>query len=105
MASIYDLKPRFQALLRPLTRWLAARGVTANQVTLAVVAVSVATGLFVKWADGVAHLLPRDRVEIEIEVTGNSERRVAIASIIESMDDVIEAGYRKSSLLTIDPNA
>jgi CDP-diacylglycerol--glycerol-3-phosphate 3-phosphatidyltransferase len=34
MASIYQLKPRFQALLRPLVRKLHARGVTANQVTL-----------------------------------------------------------------------
>jgi CDP-diacylglycerol--glycerol-3-phosphate 3-phosphatidyltransferase len=33
MASIYDLKPRFQSLLRPLCQGLAARGVTANQIT------------------------------------------------------------------------
>jgi CDP-diacylglycerol---glycerol-3-phosphate 3-phosphatidyltransferase len=32
--SLYALKPRFQQLLRPLTNQLAARGVTANQVTL-----------------------------------------------------------------------
>lgn len=34
MASIYQLKPRFQALLRPLVTTLHARGVSANQVTL-----------------------------------------------------------------------
>ena len=34
MASIYQLKPRFQALLRPLVTRLHAAGVTANQVTL-----------------------------------------------------------------------
>lgn len=34
MASIYALKGRFQALLRPLVRGLFAAGVTANQVTL-----------------------------------------------------------------------
>lgn len=34
MPSIYELKPRFQALLRPLCNRLAAKGVTANQVTL-----------------------------------------------------------------------
>lgn len=44
MASIYDLKTRFQALLRPTTNWLAGRGVTANQVTLAAVVLSIATG-------------------------------------------------------------
>ncbi len=45
MPSVYDLKPRFQALLRPLVGVLARRGVTANQVTLLAVAVSVALGL------------------------------------------------------------
>jgi CDP-diacylglycerol--glycerol-3-phosphate 3-phosphatidyltransferase len=44
VASIYDLKPRFQAMLRPLTDWLAAKGVTANQVTVAAAVVSLATG-------------------------------------------------------------
>jgi len=34
MISLYQLKPAFQALLRPLVRRLFERGVTANQVTL-----------------------------------------------------------------------
>ena len=45
MASIYDLKPRFQALLRPLTRRLAGAGVTANQVTVFAALLSAAAGL------------------------------------------------------------
>jgi CDP-diacylglycerol--glycerol-3-phosphate 3-phosphatidyltransferase len=45
--SIYALKPKFQALLRPLTAALARAGVTANAVTLAAAVVSVALGLFV----------------------------------------------------------
>jgi CDP-diacylglycerol--glycerol-3-phosphate 3-phosphatidyltransferase len=44
--SIYGLKPRFQALLRPLTRSLATAGVSANQVTLAACVVSVALGAY-----------------------------------------------------------
>ena len=44
MPSIYDLKPRFQALLRPLVVRLHAAGVTANQVTLLACAVSLAIG-------------------------------------------------------------
>jgi CDP-diacylglycerol--glycerol-3-phosphate 3-phosphatidyltransferase len=44
MATIYDLKPAFQNRLRPLTRRLAGRGFTANQVTLAALALSLATG-------------------------------------------------------------
>jgi len=43
--TLYDLKPRFQALLRPAVARLARAGVTANQVTLAAAAGSVAIGL------------------------------------------------------------
>lgn len=45
MPSIYDIKPRFQALLRPLVKQLAERGVSANQVTVAAVIVSILSGL------------------------------------------------------------
>jgi CDP-diacylglycerol--glycerol-3-phosphate 3-phosphatidyltransferase len=44
LPSIYDLKPAFQNLLRPAVRGLARAGVTANQVTLAAMALSFATG-------------------------------------------------------------
>ena len=43
--SIYELKPRFQAALRPLTGALYQAGITANQVTVAACAVSVLLGL------------------------------------------------------------
>ncbi|MDH3475780.1 MAG: CDP-alcohol phosphatidyltransferase family protein [Rhodospirillales bacterium] len=42
--SIYQLKPRFQALLRPWADSLAARGVSANQVTLAAALLSLIWG-------------------------------------------------------------
>lgn len=44
MPSIYDLKPRFQALLRPITRKLAGIGVTPNQITLLALLLSAAAG-------------------------------------------------------------
>lgn len=44
MASIYELKPKFQALLRPLVQALASAGVTANQVTIAAATLSGVTG-------------------------------------------------------------
>ena len=47
--SIYELKPKFQALLRPLTTAFARAHVTANQVTIAAAVVSVALGIFVAW--------------------------------------------------------
>lgn len=42
--SIYALKPRFQALLRPLVRSLHATGATANQVTVIACAISIGVG-------------------------------------------------------------
>lgn len=50
MATLYDLKPRFQALLRPASAALVGAGVTANQVTLAALALSVAHGAWLALA-------------------------------------------------------
>lgn len=44
MLSVYDLKPRFVALLRPLAARLAEGGITANGVTLAAMADSLIVG-------------------------------------------------------------
>ena len=44
MPTIYDLKPKFQALLRPFCARLAEAGVTANQVTLIACGLSLAHG-------------------------------------------------------------
>lgn len=45
MPTIYQLKSRFQDLLRPLCKRLASAGVTANQVTLLALVLSIAEGL------------------------------------------------------------
>ena len=50
--TLYDLKPKFQALLRPMVGRLAGLGVTANQVTLLALAGSVAVGLAIGWQAG-----------------------------------------------------
>jgi CDP-diacylglycerol--glycerol-3-phosphate 3-phosphatidyltransferase len=44
LATIYDLKPRFQALLRPIAAALVARGLKANDVTRGALLLSVAQG-------------------------------------------------------------
>ena len=44
MPTIYQLKPIFQNLLRPLTQRLFRRGVTANQVTVVAMLLSCAVG-------------------------------------------------------------
>lgn len=57
MVSVYGLKPRFQKLLRPLCAALARAGVTANQVTVAAVAISVALGCAMMATGGAAWTL------------------------------------------------
>ncbi|PSJ56759.1 CDP-alcohol phosphatidyltransferase family protein [Kumtagia ephedrae] len=47
MATLYTLKPAFQARLRPLVRRLAGAGVTANQVTVAAALLSFAAAAMV----------------------------------------------------------
>jgi CDP-diacylglycerol--glycerol-3-phosphate 3-phosphatidyltransferase len=49
VASIYDLKPAFQNLLRPLCRGLVRLGISANQVTVSAIVLSFAAGGLVWW--------------------------------------------------------
>lgn len=44
MPSIYDLKPKFQGLLRPISNRLAQAGVTANQITVLAMLISFVAG-------------------------------------------------------------
>lgn len=57
MPSIYDLKPRFQALLRPLARGLTRSGVTPNVVTSIAILGSLVVGVLVLGAKHRAVLL------------------------------------------------
>lgn len=52
MATIYQLKPRFQSLLRPVVRHCARAGISANGVTLAAMLLSLALGAWLGTADG-----------------------------------------------------
>lgn len=45
---------------------------------------------FVEWADRVEHLLPEERVEVELEVTGDTTRRVTLLGTSDKLDRVIE---------------
>lgn len=45
MFTIYQIKPAFQSVLRPLVGFLARIGVTANQVTILAMVVSILLGL------------------------------------------------------------
>jgi CDP-diacylglycerol---glycerol-3-phosphate 3-phosphatidyltransferase len=47
LATIYDLKPRFQALLRPVAGSLVRAGIRANAVTVAALLMSAAQGAWI----------------------------------------------------------
>ncbi|NVK75626.1 MAG: CDP-alcohol phosphatidyltransferase family protein [Oceanospirillaceae bacterium] len=47
MSSVYQLKPKFQALLRPMVNRLAQWGVTANQVTVAALGLSALASAYI----------------------------------------------------------
>ncbi|RYY06892.1 MAG: CDP-alcohol phosphatidyltransferase family protein, partial [Alphaproteobacteria bacterium] len=51
MPTLYLLKPRFQALLRPSVARIAGAGVSANQVTLLAAIVSVMVGAGILLSD------------------------------------------------------
>ena len=50
MASVFDIKPAFQRLLRPLSALLHRAGVTPNQLTAATLAGSLGMGLWLTFA-------------------------------------------------------
>ncbi len=58
--TLYDVKPRFQSLLRPIVAKLAETGVSANQVTLAAALGSILIGvmLIVKDASALFLVIP-----------------------------------------------
>jgi tRNA threonylcarbamoyladenosine biosynthesis protein TsaE len=45
---------------------------------------------FVVWADRVEHLLPEVRVEIELEVTGDTSRRATLIGTSDELDRAVE---------------
>jgi phosphatidylglycerophosphate synthase len=54
LATIYDLKPKFQALLRPIAAGLARAGMSANAVTIAALVLSIAQGAWLALEPGAA---------------------------------------------------
>lgn len=45
MISMYNIKPKFQQLLKPLLVWLHKKGITANQLTIAAILLSLGLGI------------------------------------------------------------
>jgi CDP-diacylglycerol--glycerol-3-phosphate 3-phosphatidyltransferase len=57
MISVYQLKPKFQALLRPLLERLHQSGFTPNQLTWLGIILSLAMGIYARFGDRTVALL------------------------------------------------
>jgi len=55
--TIYDLKPKFQALLRPIVQTLADKGITPNQVTMFAMLLSIFVGTIIAYTHGAKWIL------------------------------------------------
>jgi len=98
MPSIYDLKPRFQSLLRPLVNALASSGVTANQVTVTAMLLSFATGLMIYLAPTEHQLLLAIPVILFIRMALNAidgmlarehDMKSPLGAILNELGDVL----------------
>jgi CDP-diacylglycerol--glycerol-3-phosphate 3-phosphatidyltransferase len=55
--TIYDLKPKFQALLRPIVKFLAKKKITPNQVTMFAMLLSILIGAIIALTGGAKWIL------------------------------------------------
>jgi phosphatidylglycerophosphate synthase len=97
MPSIYGLKPRFQNLLRPLTNALTRAGISANQVTLSAMVISLAAGaaIFYSRSQRVLLLLP---IVLFVRMALNAidgmlarehNQKTALGAILNELGDVV----------------
>jgi CDP-diacylglycerol--glycerol-3-phosphate 3-phosphatidyltransferase len=96
--TIYDLKPAFQNLLRPLTSALARAGVTANQVTVAAMLLSIAVGAIVVYRRDVQWVVLLVPVTLFVRMALNAidgmlarehDMQSALGGILNELGDVI----------------
>lgn len=98
MPSVYDLKPAFQGLLRPVVTHLARNGFTANQVTLAAMLLSILTGVGIALnAENVAWLLLLPLVlfvrmalnAIDGMLAREHDQKTRLGAVLNELGDVI----------------
>jgi CDP-diacylglycerol--glycerol-3-phosphate 3-phosphatidyltransferase len=97
MLSIYGLKPKFQALLRPFVNWLAGVGVAANQVTILALVLSLGTGAAIAWTHGGRTLLLLPAVlfvrmalnAIDGMLAREHNQKSALGAVLNELGDVV----------------
>jgi len=96
--TIYDLKPKFQALLRPIVKVLHQKGITPNQVTWAALFLSALMGGLLAWTEGAAWTLLLVPLVMFIRMAMNAidgilakefDMKTDAGAILNEMSDVI----------------
>jgi CDP-diacylglycerol---glycerol-3-phosphate 3-phosphatidyltransferase len=86
MPSIYQLKPAFQNLLRPIVRWLAKVGVTANQVTILATFLSIAGGGSIVWHHSLLRMMLN---AIDGMLAREHQMKTPLGAILNELGDAI----------------
>ena len=100
--TIYDLKPKFQALLRPIVVFLYKKNITPNQVTWAALLLSAVTGALVGFTQGAAWTLLAVPFIMFIRMAMNAidgilakefDMKTDAGAILNEMSDVIADAF------------
>ena len=100
MPSVYDLKPRFQSLLRPIVGAMARAGVTANQVTVAAMLLSFAASAAIYFSREMRVLLLLPLVlfvrmalnAIDGMLAREHNQKTPLGAILNELGDVVSDG-------------
>ena len=96
--TIYDFKPAFQNCLRPVCRSMAGSGVTANQVTVLALVLSLLTGTLVWAFDGARWTLVLVPVVLFVRMALNAidgmlarehDMKTHLGAILNELGDVV----------------
>ncbi|MBC5839738.1 CDP-alcohol phosphatidyltransferase family protein [Flavobacterium muglaense] len=114
MISIYNLKPKFQALLKPVLELLHSKGVTANQITIASVLWSFLVAAFFWFADSNSYFFLALPIGLFVRMALNAldgmmariyKQQSKLGEILNELGDVISDVVLFIPLLKFEPNA
>ncbi|WP_409417205.1 CDP-alcohol phosphatidyltransferase family protein [Flavobacterium sp. PS2] len=114
MISIYKLKPKFQALLKPVLEFLHSKGVTANQITMASVFWSFLIAAFFWFADSNSYFFLALPIGLFVRMALNAldgmmariySQQSKLGEILNELGDVISDVVLFLPLIKYEPNS
>lgn len=114
MISIYNLKPKFQALLKPVLEFLYSKRVTANQITLASVFLSFFVATLFWFADYNSYFFLALPIGLFVRMALNAldgmmariyKQQSKLGEVLNELGDVISDVVLFLPLLKYEPDA